>query len=60
MDAAPKARQRMIDSALELFHQQGVNATSIDQILEKSETGKSQFSHYFKNKEGVVRAVIES
>ncbi|WP_374029361.1 TetR/AcrR family transcriptional regulator [Bdellovibrio bacteriovorus] len=53
------ARLRMINSALELFHLQGVDATSIDQVLERSGTGKSQFTHYFKNKEGLVHAVIQ-
>lgn len=53
-------RERMITAALELFHLQGVNATSIDQILERSKTGKSQYSHYFKTKDGLVRAVIQS
>ena len=51
-------RERMISAAIDLFHQQGVNATSIDQILEKSGTGKSQFSHYFKNKEGLVHSCL--
>lgn len=51
-------RLNMINAALELFHQQGVNATSIDQILLRSNTGKSQFSHYFKTKEGLVHAVL--
>lgn len=47
-----------MNSALELFHKQGVNATSIDQILAASGTGKSQFSYYFKNKDGLVRATL--
>jgi AcrR family transcriptional regulator len=48
----------MIDAALDLFHQHGVNATSIDQVLARSSTGKGQFSHYFKTKEGLVHAVL--
>ncbi|KYG68706.1 hypothetical protein AZI87_05600 [Bdellovibrio bacteriovorus] len=52
-------RLRMINAALELFHRQGVNATSIDQILAQSETGKSQFSHYFRNKDGLIHAVLQ-
>lgn len=51
-------RERMINAAIDLFHQQGVNATSIDQILAKSGTGKSQFSHYFKNKEGLIHSCL--
>lgn len=52
------ARQRMIQAAQELFHQQGIHATSIDQILQKSGTGKSQFAHYFKTKDGLVHEVL--
>jgi AcrR family transcriptional regulator len=38
----------------------GVSAASgVDQILERSSTGKSQFTHYFGNKEGLVRAAIQ-
>ena len=48
----------MIDAALDLFHQQGVNATSIDQVLARTRTGKGQFSHYFGTKEGLVHAVL--
>jgi AcrR family transcriptional regulator len=48
----------MINAALELFHKQGVNATSIDQILARSDTGKSQFTYYFQNKDGLIRATI--
>ncbi len=53
------AKVRMIEAALDLFHQKGVNGTSVDQVLAKSKTGKSQFSHYFKNKEGLIHSVIE-
>lgn len=53
------ARLRMIQAAQELFHRQGIHATSIDQILRRSGTGKSQFAHYFKNKDGLVHAVLQ-
>src|SRR5699024_4451671 len=45
-------------AAIDLFHQFGINGTSVDQILEKSNTGKSQFTHYFKNKDGLIRESI--
>jgi AcrR family transcriptional regulator len=48
----------MVNAAVDLFHKNGVNATSVDQILAESGTGKGQFAHYFKNKEGLVRAAI--
>src|ERR1700677_1418305 len=50
---------RMIHAALELFHRFGVNGTSVDEVLKKSKTGKSQFTHYFKTKEGMVCATIQ-
>ena len=56
--AKPDTRLKMIHTAIDLFHRQGVNATSVDEILEASKTGKGQFTHYFKNKEGLVRAAI--
>ncbi len=52
-------RQKMIEAALSLFHEQGVNGTSVDAVLKRSGTGKSQFSHYFKTKNGLVLAVLE-
>ncbi|MEQ8350992.1 MAG: TetR/AcrR family transcriptional regulator [Leptospiraceae bacterium] len=59
MSPATDSRTRMIEGALDLFHRQGVNATSVDQILAASNTGKSQFSYYFKNKDGLILAVLQ-
>src|SRR5262245_63887774 len=53
-------RLRILRIAADLFHQQGVRATSPDQIIDKSGTGKGQFYHYFKNKEGLVHEVLQS
>jgi TetR/AcrR family transcriptional regulator, transcriptional repressor for nem operon len=55
-----ETRLRIIRAAADLFHQQGVRATSPDQIIEASGTGKGQFYHYFKNKEGLVHEVLQS
>lgn len=52
-------RASIVESARELFHKNGVRATSIDQILEASGTGKSQFYHYFKSKEDIVHEVLK-
>lgn len=49
----------MVAAALALFHERGVNGTSVDDVLERSGTGKSQFSHYFRNKDGLVLAALE-
>ncbi len=57
--AKSDTRLKMIQTAADLFHRQGVNATSVDQILAKSGTGKSQFSHYFKTKNGLIQASLK-
>src|SRR6266478_7071662 len=52
-------RLRIIQAAADLFHKQGVGATSPDEIIEVSGTGKGQFYHYFKSKEGLVHEVLQ-
>lgn len=53
-------RLRIIGSAADLFHKQGVRATSPDEIIEASRTGKGQFYHYFKSKEGLIHEVLQA
>lgn len=53
-----KTKAKIVETARELFHKNGVRATSVDQILELSGTGKSQFYHYFNSKEDVVHEVL--
>jgi len=59
-ERSQKTRLKIIQTALELFHQQGVNATSVDEILEKSGKGKSQFYYYFKTKDDLIHAVVQN
>src|SRR5579864_2409388 len=53
-----ETRLRIIQTAADLFHKQGVRATSPDEIIEASRTGKGQFYHYFKSKEGLIHEVL--
>src|SRR5215469_12563150 len=53
------AQLRIIRAAANLFHKQGIHQTSPDEIIEASGTGKGQFYHYFKSKEGLVHAVMQ-
>src|SRR5262245_13178810 len=53
-----ETRRQILEAAADLFHKQGVSATSPDQIIEESGTGKGQFYHYFRNKEGLVHEVL--
>src|SRR5207237_1341964 len=53
-------RSRIIRAAADLFHQKGARATSPDEIIAASRTGKGQFYHYFRNKEGLVHEVLQT
>ena len=55
-----ETRLRIIRTAADLFHRQGVRATSPDEIIEASRTGKGQFYHYFRSKEGLVHEVLQT
>jgi TetR/AcrR family transcriptional repressor of nem operon len=55
-----ETRLRIIHTARDLFHKQGVRSTSPDEIIEASRTGKGQFYHYFKSKEGLVHEVLQT
>ena len=56
---ASGAKERIVQVAADLIHVRGVAGTSIDEILEASETGKSQFYHYFENKNSLVHEVLD-
>jgi TetR/AcrR family transcriptional repressor of nem operon len=53
-----QTRERLVAAAAELIREQGVEKTSIDQILSRTGTSKSQLYHYFADKEALVREVI--
>ncbi len=53
------AREKILFAAFDLFHEKGIQATSVDDILKHSGTGKSQFYHYFKSKEGIVHSLLQ-
>lgn len=53
-----ETRAHILATAADLIHQRGVAATSIDDILEASGTGKSQLYHYFEDKHALVREVV--
>ncbi len=53
-------RQRVLDSARELFYARGYNNTSIDDILKSSKIKKGNFYFHYQSKEDLGYAVIES
>lgn len=54
-----RTRTAIIDAAAQMMYQKGVAATSLDDILAASSTGKSQLYHYFKDRSELVKAVVE-
>ena len=53
------ARDRIIATAAELFHNNGYNATGIDQILKAAGATKGSFHHHFGSKKEIALAVIK-
>jgi AcrR family transcriptional regulator len=53
-----ESRARIVTAAATLMHERGVVATSVDDVLAASGTGKSQFYHYFSGKEELVDDVL--
>ena len=43
-------KNRIVTAAWELFYEQGYRETTIDDIVERSETSKGSFYHYLKEK----------
>ena len=49
---------RIVEAAAQLMYERGVSATSIEDVLAASGTGKSQLYHYFASKEDLVAEVL--
>ena len=45
---------RIISAAWELFYEQGYEKTTVDEIIELSETSKGSFYHYFNSKDALL------
>lgn len=51
-------RQRLLDSAYELFLKKGAGETSIHEIAQNAQVAKGTFYLYFRNKEEVTQALM--
>lgn len=58
--AGKKRRDAMIEAAYKLFIEKGYMSVSVDEIIRVSRGSKSSLYKYFGNKEGILKAVIES
>lgn len=54
-----RTRARIVEAAARLMCENGVAATSVDQICVAADVGKSQIYHYFTDKSELVCGVIE-
>lgn len=54
-----KTKKELLDAAYNLFLERGIHATSVDDILRDAGKGKSQFYHYFKNKEDLIHRLLQ-
>ena len=52
----PGARERLVVAAVDLFTEQGYDATTVAQIAQRAGTTKSTFFRYFPDKRGVLVA----
>ncbi len=53
------AREAIVSAAARLMYERGIRSTSLDAILAAAGAGKSQFYHYFKDKDDLAAAVLE-
>lgn len=53
-------RQRIVDAADRLFYSRGYNQTSFSDISDETGIPRGNFYYYFKTKEDILSAVVES
>ena len=55
----PNARQRLLETATELFADKGYAGTSVREIVNRAGVSKPVLYYYFKSKEGLFYAILE-
>jgi AcrR family transcriptional regulator len=55
----PKARQRILDAAYDLFSRHGIRAVGIDSIIERSGVARMTLYRHFQSKDDLVLAFLE-
>jgi AcrR family transcriptional regulator len=51
-------KERILEKTFTLFHQQGYNATGINQIIDEAKVAKASFYQHFKSKEDLCVAFL--
>jgi TetR/AcrR family transcriptional regulator, transcriptional repressor for nem operon len=52
-------RQRILEAARRLFHEQGFHATGLSTILREAEVNSGSLYHFFPSKEALLHGVLE-
>ena len=47
-------KKKIVSAAWKLFYEQGYDNTTVDEIVERSETSKGSFYHYFEGKDALL------
>lgn len=55
----PNAKQRILDTAAQLFHERGYSEVGVNEIIEKAETAKATFYQHFPSKESLCGAWLQ-
>jgi AcrR family transcriptional regulator len=59
MRAGPVARERILESAYELFSTRGIRAVGIEEVIERAAVAKATLYRHFPSKEALVLAFLE-
>lgn len=52
-------RERLLDTAVDLFYRQGIHAVGVDLVLSEAQVTRATMYRHFKGKEGLVVAYLE-
>jgi AcrR family transcriptional regulator len=55
----PNARERLLETAIDMFAEKGYAGTSVREIVEQAGVSKPVLYYYFKSKEGLFLAILE-
>jgi AcrR family transcriptional regulator len=59
VQAGPDARDRILDTAYELFSQRGVRGVGIDEVIERAGVAKATLYRHFPSKDRLVLAFLD-
>jgi AcrR family transcriptional regulator len=57
--AAPTARERILDTAYDLFSRRGIRDVGIDELVSRSQVAKATLYRHFPAKDDLVRAFLD-